>query len=458
LISIRVRAKATSSFSQFVIGGGTFPIILIFFTQFATIMGVGNFVGHAAKGYDLGLPHLAFILGEQGSKIIFALVFAGLAGRLTYNTLSELIDDLLVRDKVTRLLVGLIASSIMIAWVGGQGKGISVLFHTITGANEIFIILLFSAIFILYTTLGGIHSVVWTDLFQGIMVLIFGAVFYFFAFKPVGFSINRLSAKLAEVGAKDMWSFASVDFLVMVTKFVTGVIGILAAQVYWQRCFSARDSKTARNGLLYSGIIAIIMVMLTALVGIVIKALNPSLEPAQAIAWFLLNHIPPFVAAAIFALILAAGMSSADSYLNSAATLIVNDLVIPFKKEADDKWLVKLTVILTVIIGIFAALAAIWASSIIGMFEKAYSFAGGAIVPLLVVGLIWKKKTGEKFQMGIKNSNVTPWGARTGILVGGTMTQIGALGAYRNLIALFVSAALVVIVSLLTAEKTAASG
>jgi len=455
-ISLRVRKKATSSFSDFVIGGGTFPLFLIFFTQFATIMGVGNFVGHAAKGYEIGLPHIAFILGEQGSKIIFALVFAGLAGRFTYKTVSEFIDDLLVRDRVCRLLIGIIASMIMIAWVGGQGKGFGALFNVITGANEILIILFFSAIFIIYTTLGGIYSVVWTDLFQGILVLIFGTVFYLAAFKSIDFSFSVLGEKLTAVGAGNLWSFKGVSWLSLITKFVTGVIGILAAQIYWQRCFAAKDGKTARNGLLYSGIIAIILVMLTAIVGLIIKALNPDLAPGDAMSWFLQNHIPTFVAATIFALILAAGMSSADSNLNSAVTLIVNDIVVPFKKDARDKWLVRLSVILTIIVGIFAALAAIWAKSIIDLFSKAYSLAGGAIVPLLLVGLIWKDRKGEKFEMGKKNSKVTPWGARVGIVVGGVLTQITALGQYRNLIALAISVVAIIIVSLVTKEETRA--
>lgn len=458
VISFLVRRKATSSYADYLIGGATFPFFLIFFTQFATIMGVGNFVGHASKGYELGLPHLVFVLGEQGSKIIFALVFAGLAGRLSYKTLSEMIDDLLVRDKVTRLLVGLIAMSIMVAWVGGQGKGFGALFKTITGANEIAIILFFSAVFILYTTLGGIYSVAWTDLFQGILVFIFATVFYLAAFKYVDFSFGAMGAKLAEVGKGELWSFRNVDFISLVTKFVTGVIGILAAQIYWQRCFAAKSGRTARNGLLYSGIIAIIMVMLTALVGMIILALNPNLQPGDAMAWFLQNKVPVFVGAVIFALILAAGMSSADSNLNSAAALFVNDVVLPFKKDASDKWLVRFSIIVTAVIGVFAALAAIWAKSIIGLFARAYSLAGGAIVPLLLVGLIWKKNPKDKFAMGTKNSNVTPWGARVGIVAGGVLTQIPALGPNRVLIALVVSAACVVVVSLLTRKAEKAAG
>lgn len=63
--------QANESFSQYAIGGSSFPMILIFFTQFATIMGAGNFIGHAGSGYEQGIGWLAFILGEQGSKIIF---------------------------------------------------------------------------------------------------------------------------------------------------------------------------------------------------------------------------------------------------------------------------------------------------------------------------------------------------------------------------------------------------
>jgi SSS family solute:Na+ symporter len=460
VISWKVKDKATSSYAEYVIGGGSLPFFLIFFTQFATIMGVGNFVGHAASGARVGLPHMFFILGEQGSKIIFALFFAGLAGRFTYKTVSEMMDDLFVRDRVTRMLVGLVASLIMIAWVGGQGKAFGHIFSVITGANPTWIILFFSAVFILYTTLGGIYSVVWTDFLQGILMFIFGAVFYYYAFAPVDFSLTQLATKLAEGGHGNLWAVEHVNTMSLVTMFVTGCIGILAAQIYWQRCFAAKDGRTARNGLLYSGIIAILMVMLTALVGMVIVAVNPEILGADGklaadpMSWFLQSaHIPTFVAAMIFALILAAGMSSADSNLNSAATLIVNDLVLPLKKDATDQELVRYVTIATVVVGIFAALAALYATTIIGLFSKAYSIAGGALVPLLLVGLLWKKRAGEEFRMGTRNSNITPWGARTGIVVGGVLTQVEALGAHRNLIALGVSALLIVVVSLLTKES-----
>ena len=99
-ISLKVKDEASQSFSNYAIAGGTLPLFLILFTDIATIMGAGNFIGHAAQGYQIGMLDIPFIIGEQGSKIIFAIIFAGLAGKFTYNTLSEMMDDLLIRIKL----------------------------------------------------------------------------------------------------------------------------------------------------------------------------------------------------------------------------------------------------------------------------------------------------------------------------------------------------------------------
>ncbi|NYB75787.1 sodium:solute symporter family protein [Sedimentibacter hydroxybenzoicus DSM 7310] len=452
-ISLKFKGQAELSFSNYAIGGKSFPMYLIFFTQFATIMGVGNFVGHAGNGYSVGLSWMAFILGEQGSKIIFALFIAGFAGKFTYNTFPELLDDLITKDKTTRALAGVLASSIMIAWVGGQGKALGSIFSVVTGVDPLPIILLFSTVFIIYTTLGGIYSVVWTDLLQGVLVVIFGTIFYIYAFKEVNFSVGEIGIRLEALGKAEMWEFGISDPMRIINMIVTGTIGILVAQIYWQRCFSANNPKTAKNGLLYSGIIAILAVMLTAFVGMIIYTINQDLAPGDAMAWFMMNKVPVAIAGMIFALVLAAGMSSADSNLNSASVLITNDLIKPFKPDATDAQLVKYAKWLTAIIGVFAALGAIYASSILDLFAKAYSMAGAGLVPLLVIGLLWKESP-EAHEAGKKNSKVTPWGARVSIVAGAVLSQINALGANKVLIALAVASILLVVVSLATKKKS----
>lgn len=449
-IAMRQKSKAELSFSNYAIGGGALPFYLLFFSHFANIMGVGNFMGHAGSAYVNGLPWLVFIIGEQGSKIIFALTFAGMAGKMTYNTFPEMIDDLITRDKITRALCGLLASCIMIAWIGGQGKAFGELFGVFTGANPVPIILFFTAMFVFYTTMGGMLSLVWMDFVQGLICLVFGSIFYIVAFSKIDFSFAVLGARLAEVGKAELFSFAGTNMVSLVTKFVTGCVGILVAQIYWQPCFAARGPKTARRSMLYGGSVAIIMTIFTAIVGLIILTINQDLSQNQAMSWFMLNEVPLIVTVMLFVLVLAAGMSSADSNLNSAAILISNDLVKTFKTDLNDKQMIKLTRTLTVCIGAVAALGGIYASSIMSLFSRAYSMAGAGLVPLLVIGLLWKEESGVEPTMGKKNSKVTPWGSRVGIVVGAILSQVKALGPNAILIALCASAISIVVVSLAT--------
>ena len=443
IVSFKMREKAGNSFFHFAIAGGTLPFFLVLFTDIATIMGVGNFVGHAAKGYEIGYANIPFVVGEQGSKILFALLFAGFAGRFTYITIAELMNDLLVRDRVSRAIIGLLTASIMIAWVGGQGKGLGDLFAAFTGADPVPIIIFFSAVFILYTCIGGIYSVVWTELIQGGMIIAIALFFYYQVFAKVDFSLTQLQARLEEIGAGHL-AHMNLSVSEVLTLFVTGCFGILAAQVYWQRCFAAKDSRTASRAMFYSGIVAIVFTILTTLVGLVAKVQNPSLEASQAMPWMIMNQMSVFTVLLLFTLVFVAAISSAASLLHSASVIIVNDLIRPFapqKREAD---LVRYARLLVILVGIFSVAAALWADSIIGLFSLAYTMAGGGVIPVLLVGLLWKRNRSQPFAMGIQNSQLSPWGARVGLVSGSVCSlTLGILWGVA------VSAGLAVLLSLL---------
>ena len=133
-------------------------------------------------------------------------------------------------------------------------------------------------------------------------------------------------------------------------------------------------------------------------------------------------------ALAFFIMIFLAAISSASSLLHSAAVVIVNDLVIPNMKPKEDSYYLRLTRIGVIVIGAFTIGTAIWADSIIDLFSMAYSMAGGGVVPVLIVGLFWKKRKGQEFTMGTSNSQVSVWGARIGIIAGSIVSlTIGIL-------------------------------
>lgn len=442
-MSLIFTKKASTSFANFAIAGGTLPFILILFTDIATIMGVGNFVGHSSKGYEIGLANIPFVIGEQGAKILFALVFAGFAAKFTYKSLAELMNDLLLRDKISRALVGVLTSSIMIAWIGGQAKGMGHLFSVFTGTDPLPMIVVFSGVFILYTLIGGMYSVVWTDLVQGALLIAIAIWIYIKVFAKVDFNFSTLKTRLDEVGALELAEM-SLSLGEVFTLFITGVFGVLAAQVYWQRCFAAKKPKDASRAMFYSGIAAIVLTCLATLSGLVVKVINPDLDPSQAISWLILEEMTQLVALAFFILIYLAAISSASSQLHSAAVVITNDLIIPNTKGKTDNYYIKLTRWCVLLVGVFSVGAAIWAESIIGLFSLAYTMAGGGVIPVLVIGLLWKRKRSQAFDMGKQNSGVSIWGGRVG-LVSGAIASI-TLGILWGVI---ISSILTIIVSLL---------
>ena len=448
LVSWRVKDAASTSFAMYAIGGGALPLYLVLFSDIATIMGAGNFIGHATSGFAKGISHIPFIIGEQGSKIVFALVFAGFAGRFTYITVSDLMYDLLHRDKVTKAITGLLTGSIMIAWLGGQAMGLGYIFQQFTNINPVPVIIFFNVVFILYTYLGGILSVVWTDFIQGIFVVIFAFIFYYFALAPVHWSIGELGTQLTAAAGPEYWSFSSVPIGTLAVNFVTGCFGVLAAQVYWQRCFAARNPRTARTAMLISGVLVIILVTLTAFVGMTAKALNPDLDPALAMPWLMMNYVPLWAIAVVYALVLAAAMSSADSMLNAAAIITVNDIIRPFRPSTDDQQLITWTKRATIAIGVIACLLSLYAESIIGLFAKAYTMAGGGVVPVLIVGLLWKTSR-DPFRAGVKNSQLTPWGVRTAVVSGALISL-----SFSILWGILAATVLAVVVSVMTRKPS----
>lgn len=304
-------------------------------------------------------------------------------------------------------------------------------------------IVIFSGVFILYTIIGGMYSVVWTDLIQGSLLILIAIWIYVKVFAKVNFSYTELKTRLDEVGAGHLAEM-SLPFGEVLTLFLTGTLGVLAAQAYWQRCFAAKRPKDASRAMFYSGIAAIILTCLATISGLVVKVTNPNLDAGNAISWLILEEMTIMMALGFFILIYLAAISSASSLLHSASVIITNDLIIPNTKERTDGFYIKFTRWCILIVGIFAVGAAVWSESIIDLFSLAYTMAGGGVIPVLIIGLLWKRRKQEAFDMGTQNSGVSIWGGRIGLVSGAVVSL-----AFGILWGVLVSSVLTIILSLL---------
>ena len=111
--------------------------------------------------------------------------------------------------------------------------------------------------------------------------------------------------------------------------------------------------------------------------------------------------------------------------------------------------MVHMAKIVTVIVGVISCACGIYAQTVLSLLSKAYTIAGVGLVPLLLIGMFWKEEKGEQ-QMGKRNSRVTPWGARCGIVAGLVASQLPVFASYSAIAGCLISSVVIVVVSLLT--------
>lgn len=408
---------ANKSFTAFAIGGGALPVIYVIFTSIASQFGSGNFIGHGDSGYLLGLPWIPFVIGEQFALAVFAFLFARFH-KYNYNTLSEFCDRRITRDKVTRAIIGVLIALPCLAWVGGQAMGLGFLFNHLTGIDANVIVVIAGIVFIIYGSLGGILGIARVDLVQGILIIILGVFFYIKAFGVVDFSLAVLGERIKAIDP-GMWTFSSVTPVALLTSFITGAFGTLSFQPFWQRLFAAKTGKDIKLAYYIGAFCGCTFVPCTVLVGIIARTVNGNIT-GGATMWLVANMMPAFATILVFVLLLAATMSTGVALLNSAAIAITNDCIRPFGQQ-DDKKLIKTAKILTAVCGVFCILAALKFDYILDLASLGYTACGGAVVPYLLIGWLWRD---NRENLSIKDSRISPLAARFSLIIGSVVSVL----------------------------------
>lgn len=456
IVGIATSRLAGQDYDSYTIGNKAFPGWVIALTLITSALGAGDMFGNADGGYTNGLSHLAWVLGENTGKVLFGLVAAGFLAKYAYRTIADFADDLIVRDKTTKAIIGGILCLPGIAWTGGQAMCVGMIYRIFTGNDPTWIILLSTFVFIAYTALGGIRAVVWTDVIQSGLIFICGIGYYVAVFGNVNYSLTTL-AERAQTVSPTFWSFSAVTPSKLISLMLTSLLGVSVFQMYWQRVFSCRDPKEAKRAFTSMGLVSIVVTTATTLTGILARTMDPSIQ-GGSIAWLVRESLPEWMQISFVMAMIAATMSSADSLLNSAAVNIVNDVIRPYKPNISDKQLVNYTAIATVVIGLISLAGSLKFTFVLDLASIGYAGAGGTIAPFLLLGLFWKKDKSKGFSA--ENSRVTVPAGRAGLLAGVITAIIVQLSPKLSAVfgggvipAIVVTTVSIVAVSLLTTGK-----
>jgi SSS family solute:Na+ symporter len=432
LIGIFLRRRAGSA-DGFFVANRNRSTLLITGSLIATVVGGSATVGLAGLGFTRGLTGMWWLLAGTVGLLVLGLFFAEKVRKFALYTLPGLAEK--QYDGRVAVVISII---IVIAWLGviaGQiiamGKIMSILQ---LGSPELWMVI-FTVVFICYTLIGGQYANIGTDVAQSILIftgILTGTILVIINIGGFSGLVNSLPPDHLEFplssqfGVMDLLSY----LLLVSTVYVVG------PDIY-SRLLSARDGKTARRAAIWTAVLIIPFAVCITLIGMSASALFPDIMPEQAFPTLIMNQFPPLLGALILAALVSASMSSADTCVLSAGTILSVDVVKKIKPGLSEKQILMVARIGIVVFGLIALGLALFINNIISALLFAYTvYTGGVIIPVL-------------FGFYKERLKLTSIGAIFAIAGGGLAALISKLASiqYLDIGALLISLVLLFLVS-----------
>lgn len=356
-------------------------------------------------GFSIGLGGLGFTIGLSGSWLLFTgLVGAWLSAIFLIPILKKLdkkhnmvtYPDFLRHffGKNVAAFAALISGIGYMGFTGGQvlaGAKLAsgTLFADVPLPIEpmTFSILIIAGVILLYTVMGGIKAVIYTDTIQWI-ILMGGLLFLAipFTLSDVG-GLSGLSEKLQP----ELMTLTNVNWQQIVNWTSTVLPIWLIGMTLYQRMYAVKGEKEAKKAWFFAGLFEYpLMAFAGTFLGMAARLYFPEAEPEMGLPRLLKEVLPIGLQGLIIAAYFSAIMSTADSCLLASSGNIVNDFIERFYKkikghDMSHKQIVRVSQIATFLIGAIAILIATTFTSVLDVILQAYSFMVGALtVPTLV--------------------------------------------------------------------------
>ncbi len=337
---------------KFFVAGRSIPMWAVSFTIMATIIGTGTFVGHPGTAYQKGLilliPHMTVPL----VLLVVARIVVPFYRRVVRMSAYEYIGQRFGLGGRFYTSFGFLADRIFDLGVTLLTTALAV--NVLTGWDLRTVILGVGLFTIAYTMMGGVTAVVWTDVVQGIVLIVGGL-----------FILGRLMFA-PEAGAP----FAVVGETYRAGKLTLGLEGfswralfstdnntthlfVLAYAVQWtrryatdqhivQRYLVAKDDQSASRAAFVSAVLCLPVFAMFMFAGACLHGffeLSSLPHPPMAdgaMPYFLAHHMPVGLLGLVIAAVLAAAMSTVSADLSSVATVLTTDYFSHFFPKASD--------------------------------------------------------------------------------------------------------------------------
>ncbi|WP_372368294.1 sodium:solute symporter [Candidatus Uabimicrobium sp. HlEnr_7] len=381
---------------DFMVAGRRLGPVMMAGTLAATEIGGGSSLGVVEKAYgEWGLSAVWYVLAMAVTFIILSF-FAPKLRQSMVKTVPEYFRRRY--GNAPGFITALIMMLPLIGLTAAQFIASAVVLQVMTQWDYTTCVLIVSIVVTVYAVLGGLWSVTLTDFVQ--MFLIVGGMFI-----AVPYALDAVGGwevVKASMPAKKLSFTEGIGYGTIISLVVIYVTSFAVGQEAVQRYYAAKDEKAAVQGSLIASGVYVIFAFIPVILGLIAFAMvSESKMDAKlmeqgaiyALPSLAMATMPSILAGFLFAGIISATMSSADSNMLGAGSIFANDIYkIYINKQASDKEVLKMTQMSMIMIGLLGSIIA-WfnTKSIITLLMFSMTLrAGGAFFPY-IVGHYWKK-------------------------------------------------------------------
>ncbi|HEY6352404.1 MAG TPA: sodium:solute symporter family protein [Candidatus Angelobacter sp.] len=402
----KVKTKA-----DYLVAGRSLPWYVLVFTLLSSWIGSGSLFGGAENAFKNGF----FALWQAGGGWLGLLVIIFVAPRARKFAQFTIPDLLETRYNTAARILGAIAILFAFTAIASyQFRGGSHVlrlifpgldeiarntFHLSAGHEAALGEVIVAFFVIIFTAFAGMASVAYLDVVIGVLATItcIVAVPILLA-KAGGWNAFHQALPpeyfqwLGPIGAaQGPWT----GFVRAMELLVPTMLLLLGNQSMYQKFFSARserDAKLSVIGWITGTFILETVIVTIAVIGAALYMRVPNLEPSEIIPYAARNGLPSLIGAILMGAVFAKVISTANNYLFSPATNLVNDIYARFiNRNASDKSILLVSRVIVIVLGIFALVQLTLFSSILAMALYAYTIYSAAITPV-VMGAFFSKR------------------------------------------------------------------
>ncbi len=388
------RLRGTQTKADYLVAGRSLPAVVLVFTLLSSWIGSGSLLGGAENAYKHGMAAL-WQGGGGWAGLLLIYFIAPRARKFAQFTIPDLLE---ARYNQTARVLGVIA--ILFAYTAitsyqliGGGDILHLVFPDVITADTGKYIM--AAFVISFTAIAGMASVAYMDVFIGVLATVtLIAALPFVLHHAGGWSV--VHASLPATHFQVLGDFSMLQALEL---FLPTMLLMLGNQSMYQKFFSARSERDARNAVVGWIIGTVILETIIIVLAVVASVLFPTGEvhqrPREILAYTALHGLPAWLGALLMGAIFAKIISTANSFLFSPATNLVNDVFSRYiAPKATDRTVLLVSRFMVLLLGIWALYQALHTSSVLAKTLYAYTVYSAALTPVILAAFYSRRANG----------------------------------------------------------------